>query len=386
MAQFDESGFLDLLYGAAIAPALWSPVLERLADLVGGTTATLSRFDLTTGVGPVITARSDPTVFDRYNQYFAALNPLNNVRDPGAYRRAWRTRVLTDEDWIAKDDFVRTEYYNDFLRPLKCHSVMMIRLSLQANRPSVINIARPPARDQFGTGELEVVSRLHAHLIRAFELGRHLDAERAVSESAAALFEQSANGVFLLDAGGMLLRASLVGEAMLARGGALTVRGGRLTAREAAAARRLEGLVGAAAALDPAKRSAGSMVLPARERLEGLAVTVAPVGVEHSPIFDDGPRVLVCVTDPRAGVRLPQETLRDLFGLTRAEATLALALFDGDSLAEAARRQGVSLNTARVHLARVFEKTGVNRQGALIALLTRCAGPGAGGRDVQPAN
>jgi hypothetical protein len=60
LAGFDESGFLDLLYGAAITPALWTPVLERLSDLVGGGASALSRFDLTSGTGPIITARSDP--------------------------------------------------------------------------------------------------------------------------------------------------------------------------------------------------------------------------------------------------------------------------------------------------------------------------------------
>ncbi len=101
---------------------------------------------------------------------------------------------------------------------------------------------------------------------------------------------------------------------------------------------------------------------------------------------DHWPRVLVCVTDPKTDVRLPEDTLRDLFGLTRSEARLALALFGGDSLSQAAQRQGIRLNTAKVHLASVFDKTGVNRQGALIALLTRYAGPGLNGRRTNFAN
>jgi hypothetical protein len=34
----------------------------------------------------------------------------------------------------------------------------------------------------------------------------------------------------------------------------------------------------------------------------------------------------------------------------------------------------------------VLYKTGVNRQGALIALLTRCAGPGLNARSPRPTN
>ncbi len=130
------------------------PVLERLSDLAGGGATSLSRFDLTTGLGPIITARSDPTGIDVYNRRFAAANPLHNVADPGAYRRNWSARNLTDEDWLAKEDFIRTEYYNDFFRPRNGHSVMFIRLALDKNRPSVINIVRPPSREQFGTAEV----------------------------------------------------------------------------------------------------------------------------------------------------------------------------------------------------------------------------------------
>jgi DNA-binding CsgD family transcriptional regulator len=244
----------------------------------------------------------------------------------------------------------------------------------------VINVARPPSREQFGAAEIEAVSRLHEHIIRAFELGRKLEAERNLSEGAATLFDTCPHGVFLLDDAARLLRASPAGEAMLTRGDTLTVRGGRLTAPGSAAARRLAGLLATAAAADPARRSAGSMVLEVPGAAAGLSVTVAPVRVEESGLFDHGPRVLVCVTDPRADVRPPEETLRSLFGLTRSEARLALALFGGDSLSQAAQRQGIRLNTAKVHLASVFGKTGVNRQGALIALLTRCAGPGLNGR------
>ena len=385
MTGFDESGFLDLLYGAAVSPRLWEPVLERLADLVGGACTSISRFDLTTGLGPVITARSDPAALATYNRHFAAVNPLNNVADPAAYRRNWRARILTDEDWIAKEDFVKTEYYNDFFRPQDRHSVMMVRLGLDGNAPSVINIIRPPRREQYGATEIGAVSRLHEHLIRAFELGRKLEADRTMSESAATLFEQSPHGVFLLDNQSRLLRVGAVGEAMLASGGPLTAVSGRLTARATGPARRLAALLAAAGGVDGARRG-GSMVLPAPGRVQGLAVTVAPVSVGETCLFDSLPRVLVCVTDPQAGVRLPEETLRDLFGLTRSEARLALALFAGDSLSEAATRLGVRLNTARVHLARVFDKTGVNRQGALVALLTRCAGPALGGGDGKPPN
>jgi DNA-binding CsgD family transcriptional regulator len=73
------------------------------------------------------------------------------------------------------------------------------------------------------------------------------------------------------------------------------------------------------------------------------------------------------VSDPRW---LPRESLlTELHGLTPAEARLALELLQGHRLTEAARRLGISRNTAKTHLQRVFEKTGVTRQSELMRLL-----------------
>jgi DNA-binding CsgD family transcriptional regulator len=54
------------------------------------------------------------------------------------------------------------------------------------------------------------------------------------------------------------------------------------------------------------------------------------------------------------------------WGLTMAEARLAMEMLRGDGRAAAAERCGISVNTARTHLGRIFEKAGVQRQAELI--------------------
>lgn len=58
------------------------------------------------------------------------------------------------------------------------------------------------------------------------------------------------------------------------------------------------------------------------------------------------------------------------FGLTPAETRLLEALFHGCSVPQAADRLGVAPSTARTHLQRVFDKTGVRRQGHLLQLVS----------------
>jgi DNA-binding CsgD family transcriptional regulator len=63
--------------------------------------------------------------------------------------------------------------------------------------------------------------------------------------------------------------------------------------------------------------------------------------------------------------------LRQRYMLTPAEARLAAALATGVTLKTAAERLYISLNTARTHLARVYDKTGVRRQAELLLVLMR---------------
>ncbi len=114
------------------------------------------------------------------------------------------------------------------------------------------------------------------------------------------------------------------------------------------------------------------MAAPVPHRRLALSLLVIPVRTDTHAVFRP-PSVMVCATDLERGLDLPTERLRALFGLTPAEARLARALFDGADLAAAATALGIAPNTAKVHLAHIFEKTGARRQGALIKLMTRCA-------------
>lgn len=58
-----------------------------------------------------------------------------------------------------------------------------------------------------------------------------------------------------------------------------------------------------------------------------------------------------------------------LFGLTPAEARLAIALCDGASLNDYALNQGITVGTTRIQLKSVFSKLGINRQPELVRLI-----------------
>jgi DNA-binding CsgD family transcriptional regulator len=307
----------------------------------------------------------------RYFQYYASRNPLTNVSDRGAYASNWRTLILTDEDWIAKEDLVRTEYYNDMMRPQGVHSVLFVRLALYDYETCVLNICRPESGGQFGGCDLEAAARLHPHLIRAFDLGQKLAIESGRTDGAAAVFELSDNALFLLGRSARVVRLNRAAEALVRSRRGLSVIGGRLTADHTPTQRRLEALVALAASPDAERRAGGSVAVKSSDRALPLSLTIAPLRAQSAPVFYGEPCVLVCVTDLEGGLRIDKEALREAFGFTPAETRLAIALIEGGSTQDVAATLGISVNTAHVHVARIFQKTGVNRQGALMRLLMR---------------
>ncbi len=59
------------------------------------------------------------------------------------------------------------------------------------------------------------------------------------------------------------------------------------------------------------------------------------------------------------------------YGLTPAEARVALHLAEGGTIASCSREFGIGPGTVRTHLKAVFAKTGINRQAGIATLLAR---------------
>jgi DNA-binding CsgD family transcriptional regulator len=154
----------------------------------------------------------------------------------------------------------------------------------------------------------------------------------------------------------------------------VVVKGGRLTAYWPEAARRLEGLIEAATAPERELRRGGTVALPSPKRKLPLSLTVAPVTSDRLSVFTRTRSVVVCISDLEKGGSIPEQTLRELFLLTPAEARVAMALFEGFSPKETAAALGLSIHTVRVHMASIFNKTGTGRQSEFLRLMMRAVG------------
>ncbi len=365
---------VDLAYGAALEPRLWAAVLERVSDMVGGNAATITVQNQITGKGQAIAVRLDPAATRLYFGHFADRNPIqkrNDVRAIFDDPQRWRPRVIHDEHQLAKAELMGSEYYNDFMRRFDMHSCLMLGLAAREMSVAVLSVMRPQHRGQFEAREFAIANRFHPHLVRAFALGQRLSCLQEANDGFGDALDRSRHGVLLVDGQGRLRHANRAAEEILTSGRGLALKFRTLHAVGADADRRLKALIGAAADPDSERRRGGSMAVHRPDRKAPLSLIVAPVRSGRHALFEGDASVLVCVSDPESEIPSAQDQLREMFGLTRAEARIAVAIIAGDDAKAIAERSSLSVHTVRMHIARVMSKTSTSRQAELASLLLR---------------
>lgn len=110
------------------------------------------------------------------------------------------------------------------------------------------------------------------------------------------------------------------------------------------------------------------VVLGAESQAQPLVVLVLPFHDDASP---ERGRALVLMRSGLGMSEILVNSLRQLFRLSPAEASIAVALGTGADLSELARQRHVKLNTLRSQVASIMAKTGTRRQAQLVALVAR---------------
>lgn len=370
VAGEEIGAFLDLLYAAACTPQHWGPAMEKLADLLGGSSAALSRFNAADGSGSGITARIDPIMPVRYASHFASRNPFSNHKDARAYVRSWTPKIRFHDDFLPREDVVRTEFYNDFLRPQRIESSMMIGLAASGFETCVLNINH--ATGTFNAAQVALAQCLHPHLRRAFALSCTLGVATDAPSHRDLLqtLDAVAHAILLVDADGRVRHANARAALMLGSTSGLRVENGVLAASDRSSARQLLAAIGLATAPDAHRRSAASLGI-VRNGTSALHVSVTPLrGGDHG-VFATEALAMVTIKDPDASRDAAGERLQSHYGLTPAETRVALALLDGLRPRDAASQLGVSVQTVRNQLQSLYEKTATSRQAELVLLLDR---------------
>ena len=248
-------------------------------------------------------------------------------------------------------------------------------------KPAAVLAAAPYARPERAApavpatdAEREVAAQIRHHLRRAVRLRARLATAEAVQAASAAALAAAETGVILLTAGGRIVHADPAARRLADSVGLqLHSKRGALQALDPAATRHLQDLVHDAAA----GGLGGDMLMRAAD---GSAVALAvcrmapPAGEADTDAVDGEEAVpgQALVTLRHLG-RVPASPRRvaALFGLTRAEADVAIAVAAGQQVSAVAAGRGVSASTVKAQVRSAMGKAGVPGLPELRRLLAR---------------
>ena len=160
-----------------------------------------------------------------------------------------------------------------------------------------------------------------------------------------------------------------MGEQMIADADGLQIDSAGLQAATAEQTKALRTLIAAAAGMPDHCSSEGAISLRRPSARRNLTVLIAPIKCELPWLPGPRPAAAVFVSDPEREPFVPAHHLQQMYGLTPAEAAVAVALARGEGVQSVADELRIALPTVRTHLQHVFEKTDTRRQAELVRLL-----------------
>lgn len=358
------------LYDAALNEALWPEALAQLTELSNSQASTFWLLDSgARSLHPTFVAINfDQRVVDDYVGGIASLDPT--VRYLLAHPKA---PIVHDGMLdLGEDEDTRT-YMDWHERNVETRYRLVAQSELGDGLQAGVALHRARRAGRFDVDEIDRLAIINDHLQRALAIGAKLGSLANREQLTAELLDRSVSAIILLDVNRRIVFTNHAADAMNARRDGIRFVSNTIHLALAQEEERLRALV------DRAIHSK----LPHRSFAEAMRVTrpsgrrpyyvwIARVAQSPSALTTFRPAVWLVISDPETAPALPVPHLQALFGMTQAEARLAVHLASGESLRLAADQLGITYGTARTRLIQLFQKTGTQSQGQLIHLLLSC--------------
>lgn len=269
-----------------------------------------------------------------------------------------------------------TAFYAKRLHSANMGRHLQADISFWAVTHCMLAIGRSGDIEPFDGDAMSALATLWPHLVRAGQMRDRLAEAAEASRQALDALGRIGQAVLLVDAQARPVHQSEAAIAILRAGDSIRLEQGELACARQDETRELRRLIGMASI---AHGNGGRLAIRRDGVGPPLSALVLPWRGQHSWSQARPATAMVVVNDPLRATPTDAQHLRELYGLTPAEARTALALLDADRLQDIADRFGVSLSAVRLNLQRAFEKTGTHRQAELVRLLLTHRLPTASG-------
>ena len=360
----DAANLIEPLISGMVEDPPWSTFILRLRRRAKADYASLTFRPLRDGaphnrvVHLASGRQSPPIVAQLYRDSLYKSDPL-------PYHDMVDGRVYALPELLRAGDPRHDAYREQLLSPSGMNILRIMRVVEASGVSAWLTLSR--RKREFTPEDDALMAALAPYLRAALTSYIALERERITASVANEAVRRMNFGWLTLDAEGRILDVDAHGETLLADSKILIRgRGDKLAARDTAVERDIAAAVKALIA-DPRARPR-AIVLSREPWLDMLLVKAAKVG---SGATRPAPTLVAYVHSDQGSSADRREQLGQLFDLTPRQASLALALSRGMSIAEAAAELGLSVESARTYSKRIYAKTGARGQADLVRFVHR---------------
>jgi DNA-binding CsgD family transcriptional regulator len=368
--DLDETAYESLLsaiYDLAVSPGEWPTVLRLLAGALNchyaAAIATTPDRSAPCSLGSVGITREDHREFLRVWHKGNVFGSRRPNCDAGT--------IVLGHSIVPRTELVRSAMYRRYCAPRALQEIVRLDILCEAELSQSISLARPWSSGSFTNDELHFARSLMPHLQRAASVQVRLAAASTAVQATLDTLETVQAHMLLLDRRGRVVHASIQAERLLREADGLSADTAGLRAATTGLSARLAALIARAAGTGDKPGSSGALRLRRPSGKPDLTLVAVPLGPRTKCPGSEQPAVMLQITDPLERAIPDRALLVEAFGLTRAEACLAIDLLSGRSVGEVATGSGRSVATVRTHLASILAKTETARQSDLVRLLMR---------------
>lgn len=362
------------IYDCALEPANWPNALAQITRVMGGAYCSISLMAVPLE-NPTLSAHS-PFNEEALRDFYA-----NHVADlPGLHDLAQGALDVPSASYEPGgfEAFSQTRFYREWVKPNGLSDATMCKIAHTGDRVGVFAAVMPQSHGPINERDHSIVRSIAPHLRRAVMIGDLLERQQTVAQGYARLVDAVPTPLILTDRYAKVLQINQAADAVLAQGRTLAIHRGVLTAATQAQVRGIHGFLAYKSLSEAIERAAQDDVALGQRGI-GIALEApgeSPVvayvlPLQASPIrsaFHSG-AVAVFLSTRDHSRPVMDGLLATLFDLTPAEARIVPYVVRGTGAKEIAKKLCVSEHTVNTHLKRIYDKTGVNKQTQLAALV-----------------
>jgi DNA-binding CsgD family transcriptional regulator len=355
----DFSRIVSAIYASALTPENW---IVAMADVRRTLDAQSAGLLLADGAGRSIKSASLPPEAQKaYLEYYRQIDYVLDAVEKGPVGL-----IQSGQPLVALKAW--SEFDADFIRPHHMDDGLFVRLT-DGSMPTCFLVAAPKRAEPFDTAErVKLTSALVPHLQQALRTQVHIEDFAQDASDIARAVDSVRHGIVVVGAGSVVIHLNSAAERILKCGDGLCIRSGSVEATCASANAELRrSIVGALLEHEGSPRGGNSFLCRRPSGKRPYVIHVLP----FSPATENmsGARALVVLVDPEQQPEPPTRLLRRVYGLTNAEADVALRVLRGDGLKPICEELSLSMATVKTHLQHIFDKTDTHRQAELVRLL-----------------